>query len=412
MHIKHVLKTASTSLKTNKSRTGLTILGIVIGVMAIILVVSVGKGAEQMILSQVQAFGSTNISVEPGREPTGPSDFAEMFSDSLKVKDLEALRNPSNVQGVKNVVPIIMQNETVLYEGETYRSSIIGSNKDLAGIFDIYPEKGVLFGDSDVKSRASVAVIGANVERELFGFSDSLGKKIKIKGRPFRIVGVMSSTGQMSFFNVDKMVLIPYTTAQKYLFGINHFHSLIVQAENEEVIPRVEEEIKLTLRELHGITDPSKDDFRVETQESAAERVGSITGILTALLVSVAAVALLVGGVGIMNIMLVSVTERTREIGLRKALGATKTDILKQFLLESVILTLVGGIIGILVGAFLSLLAAIVLSSVVNMDWNFVFSFPAALIGIGVSVFVGLVFGIYPAKEAAKKSPIEALRYE
>lgn len=412
MHIKYTFKTAITSLKANKSRTGLTILGIVIGVMAIILVVSVGQGAEQMILRQIQAFGSTNISVEPGREPTGPSDFGEIFSDSIKERDLEALRNPNNVQGVKRVVPLVTQNETVSYEGETYRATIIGSEKELSEVLDIYPEKGALFGDSEVKSRASVAVIGADVEKELFGFSEGLGKKIKIKGRPFRVVGIMSSKGQISFFDVDKMVLVPYTTAQHYLFGISHFHSIIVQAESEELVPRVEREIQLTIREIHDIDDPSKDDFRVETQEDTAERVSSITGILTALLVSVAAVALLVGGVGIMNIMLVSVTERTREIGLRKALGATRKNIMKQFLTESVILTVSGGIIGILVGAGLSLLAAIALSRVVGMTWNFVFSVPAALIGIGVSVMVGLVFGLYPARVASKKSPIEALRYE
>ena len=255
-------------------------------------------------------------------------------------------------------------------------------------------------------------VIGAKVRDELFGFSDALGRKIRIKNRPFKVVGVMSSTGKMAFFDVDKMVLVPYTTAQKYLFGIRHFHSLIVQAESEELVPRMEREITLTLRELHGIDDPSKDDFRVETQEDAVERVGSITNVLTALLVSVAAVALVVGGVGIMNIMLVSVTERTREIGLRKALGATSKDILKQFLLESVILTGIGGIAGIIAGVLLSLLAAAVLGSVISTGWRFVFSIPAALIGIGVSVAVGLAFGIYPAREAARKSPIEALRYE
>lgn len=407
-----LIKIAFEALRRNKARSLLTVLGIVIGITAIILVVSIGRGAEQLILNQVQAFGSKTISVEPGRQPQGPSDFAELFSDSLKQEDVEALKKSENVQGVEKVTPIVMQSETVSYEGETFRSSIMGSTNVVAEVLDVYPEQGFLFTDEDVESRESVAVIGNRVKEELFGPSDAVGEKIKIKGRPFRVVGVLGEKGQGAFFNTDEMILIPYTTAQSYLFGIDHFHSIMVQAETEDAVPRVEEEITLTLRELHDIDDPSKDDFRVETQEDAKERVGTITGILTALLVSVAAISLVVGGVGIMNIMLVSVVERTKEIGLRKAVGATRKDIMNQFLLESVILTGVGGILGVFIGFLISWGTAIALSQFFLGGWELVFSIPAALIGFGVSALIGLTFGLYPARQAADKSPIEALRYE
>jgi putative ABC transport system permease protein len=211
---------------------------------------------------------------------------------------------------------------------------------------------------------------------------------------------------------VNEMILVPYTTAQQYLTGTTHFNSIIVQAETEEIVPRVVHDIEATLRESHSITDPDNDDFYVSTPDDAAAIVGTITLVLTALLGSVAGISLVVGGIGIMNIMLVSVSERTREIGLRKALGATEKDILIQFLLESIILTGFGGVIGIILGAAISYVAALVLSSTVATDWTFAFPISAAVLGLGVSGFIGLVFGIYPAKRAAAKSPMEALRYE
>lgn len=403
------MKTALKGLSANKSRTALTLLGIVIGVMAIIIVMSVGAGAQELILGQIRGMGSQTISVEPGREPKGPSGFMEIFTDSLKERDFQALKK---ISGIKEITPNVIQVNTVAYGNETVRTNIFGSSDIMGKILDIYPSEGDFFTDEDIAQKAGVAVIGSEVKEKLFGESDALGEKIRIKNRMFRVVGVLSPKGQVALFNVDDMVIVPYTTAQEYLLGINYFHSFTIQAETEDMVPRVMEDIRLTLRELHNIDDPEKDDFHVMSQADAAERVKTITGVLTALLVAVAAISLLVGGIGIMNIMLVSVTERTREIGLRKSVGATNKDIMTQFLLEAVLLTVMGGLIGIILGALISALAAFVLSNSVAAGWTFVFPVSAAVIGCAVSGGVGLIFGLYPARQASRKSPIEALRYE
>ena len=411
----HTAKTALNGLKTNRSRSALTILGIVIGITAIILVVSVGQGAQDLILGQIQALGSKTIVVLPGREPSGPTDPSivdSLFSDSLKERELKALQNKSNAPYVKNIMPIIFGTDSGVYEGETFRLTILGVSELASEIFDLTPKEGNFFTAEDVKGRTDVAVIGSKVKDELFGASDAVGERIKIKGRNFRVIGVLPSKGQVSFFNFDETVLVPYTTAQTYVFVIKHFNRLVVEAESEDKIDQTVSDIEITLRNLHGITDPKKDDFFIETQADIAERVSTVTNILTLFLATIAAISLLVGGIGIMNIMLVSVTERTREIGLRKAVGATEKNILMQFLLEAVFLTVTGGIIGVILGALLSFAVAIVLSQFVGLSWTFNFPFLAAFLGFVVSALVGLVFGLYPAREASKKSPIEALRYE
>lgn len=412
MNLYQAFKTALMGLKSNASRSILTILGIVIGIAAIIIVVAIGDSAQAMILGQIGGLGSKTIIIEPGREPQGPSDFSSILSDSLKERDLIALKNKANVPGLKDLTPNVVVPGSVSYQGQTYRSMNIGSSAFLARVLDIQPVEGTFFGDEEIKQRASVAIIGSKVREKLFGLSTAIGETIKIKEKNFRVIGVLPQKGQVSIINVDDVVVIPYSTAQKYLLGINHYNSIMVEAESETGIARTANDIKLTLRELHGITDPSKDDFHVMTQADIADRAKMITGILTWLLISVAAISLVVGGIGIMNIMFVSVTERTREIGLRKALGATEDNILMQFLLEAVLLTAAGGIIGILLGAGISYIVTLILSQVVSMNWNFTFPISAALTGIAVSTLVGLVFGLYPAYQAAHKNPIEALRYE
>jgi len=412
MKFSHAVKTAIAGLASHKSRSVLTILGIVIGVAAVILVVSLGKGAQNLILGQIQGLGSKTIAVLPGREPKGPSDIAQTFSDSLKEKDLEALRRKDNVPTLEKIMPVVFGGASASYGDETYRLTILGVSGLVGEIFDLRPQTGVFLTEDDVKNRAAAVVIGAKVKDELFGESAALGERIKIKGRNFRVVGVLPKKGQVSFFNFDEMALVPYTTAQQYIFGIKYFHRFIIQPSSEEEIGRTVQDVKITLRNSHGISSPDKDDFFVETQADLAARLGTITSVLTLFLAAIAAISLLVGGVGIMNIMLVSVTERTREIGLRKAVGATNRDILNQFLLEAIILTLIGGIVGVFAGAILSFLSSLALSNFAGLNWTFVFPLSAAFAGLLVSSLVGLVFGLYPAHQASLKSPIEALRYE
>jgi len=414
MTLRDTLKIALGGLGTSKSRSALTILGIVIGITSIILIVSLGRAAEGLIIQELGGLGADVVVIRPGKEPTGPSDFADtLFSDSLTKSDLVALQKKINVPDLADIAPVVVVTGNISYQGETFRPVMFGwSSMFLGEIFDLYPEEGVLFGETEIRNRASVVVIGSKVKDELFGQERAVGKTVRIKNRNFRVVGVLPPRGQVAFLNADDLVVMPYTTAQTYLLGIDYYNEIMVRVATAEAVPRAVRDIELTLREQHGITDPDKDDFFVVTQKGVLEQVASILSVLTVFLSSVVAISLVVGGIGVMNIMLVSVSERTKEIGLRKALGATDKNILTQFLFEAMILTGVGGVIGILLGVFFSLIVSILLTTFLGFAWVFSFPVAAATLGLGISVLVGLVFGIYPARQAARKSPIEALQYE
>ena len=412
MRLNFILKTSITALWANKTRSALTILGIVIGVAAIILVTGLGQGAQNLILDQIRGLGGQTIIIEPGRQPQGPSDFSEAFTDSLREKEYQAITKKSNIPGIKQATPLVVLSATAIYNNETKRSQIVGASETLFNIFDIELADGNVITNEDIKQMAFTTVIGDKVREKLFGQSDALGQKIKIKNRTFKVVGIVNPMGNVASLDIDNLIVVPYTTAQHYLSGTNYYNMIMVQAESEDIVPQVSEDIKRTLREMHNITDSAKDDFHLVTQADAIQMVSMITNILNVLLGSIAAISLVVGGVGIMNIMLVSVTERTREIGLRKALGASNANILTQFLLEAILLTSIGGLFGVAFGAGGSFLTSIILSKTVAAGWSFTFPVQSAILGLTVSALIGLIFGLYPARQAAQKSPIETLRYE
>ncbi len=410
----YTLKSAYRALRANKVRSGLTILGVVIGITAIMLIVSIGGGAQKLILGQIQGFGADMLVVRPGREPKGPTDLPQsLFSDSLKERELTALTHKENVPELAAIAPVVFVSEPVSYESETYRPTIFGwSAEFMLTVQNITMNKGVPFDENDIHQNASVAVIGPKVVEKLFDNKDALGKFIRIKGRNFHVVGILNKKGAGAFFDSDDLVVIPYTTAMTYLTGSKHYFEFVTRAKTPDAIPRMSADITATLRELHNITDTTKDDFYIMTQQGVINQVSTILTALTAFLTAVVAISLIVGGIGVMNVMLVSVTERTREIGLRKALGARNKDILLQFLMEAILLSLGGGIIGVTLGTTLGFLTAIGLSRGLGLAWEFTFPLGAMLVGLSVSMVVGIIFGLYPAWKASRKSPIEALRYE
>ncbi|MEX2410932.1 MAG: ABC transporter permease [Candidatus Paceibacterota bacterium] len=407
---KYTILTAFDSIKTNAVRSFLTVLGIVIGVASIILIMSLGEAAENLILGEINQMGAETVVALPGEL----TDETSIFSDSLTQKDVDALSRTSNVPNLVNIMPAVVVPGELEYLGETYSPAVmLGAEADFfSEVFNVFPNPGSNFTEFDVDGRSRVVIIGSKVKEELFGNSNAIGERVTIKDNQFRVVGVYPQIGQRGLFDMDDLALMPYTTAQTYLLGTNYFHRIIMQADSADNVDKMAYDVRATLRESHGLDLDREDDFDVLTQQGLVDGVSIIVGALTAFLASAVAIALVVGGIGVMNIMLVSVTERTKEIGLRKALGATKKAIMQQFLWEAVVLTLVGGVIGVILGAALSYLASIILSQVLVSGWSFSFPVFAAILGVVVSTAVGLIFGLYPAKKAAEKSPIEALRYE
>lgn len=415
MRFSYTLKVAATALLAHRARSALTILGIVIGVGSIIMVMALGGGVQGLIIGQLGGLGAESMVVRPGKEPEGPTDFVgSFFSDSLKEKEYKAIINSSNVPDLVDASPEVFVYGKVFRGEEIYYKAVtVGLiATSMARGLDLQVENGVLFSEEDMLSKTSVAVIGANVKRELFGESDAVGGEISIKGRKFRVVGTFKAKGEVAIFNVDDLVTIPYTTANTYLTGKNHYNQIWVLANSPGNVEIVKQDIERTLRELHNLGDGDTNDFYIETQQGLVGQVESILNSFVIFLSLVVAIALLVGGVGVMNVMLVSVTERTKEIGLRKALGATNRAILTQFLLESVILATIGGLVGIIIGSLFSLFTLFGINYFAGFEIGFNFPFVGALIGILVSGIVGLIFGLYPAREASKLSPIEAMSYE
>jgi len=414
MHPLNTAEVAIRGLGTKPSRTFLTLLGIAIGVAAVITISSLGAGTRQLVTDEISGLGADVVAVQPGKESGGFADIAStLYGESITQRDLDAVRKKENVPHALEVMPVVFVPGTASFENETYYAQIIGgSAKFYEEMFDIRAEAGDMFGDEEIKEMASIAVIGYKVNAELFGQRPGIGEKITINGKKFKITGVLPKAGQVAFAQLDDMVLIPHTTAMTYLLGQQHFNEFIVRVDDPSNVARTERDIELTLRDTHDLEEGEENDFVVRTPAALIEQVDKILLSLTVFLVAVVAVALLVGGIGIMNIMLVSVAERTREIGLRKAVGATDGNILLQFLLEAMLLTLLGGAVGVALGALISYSAGIAVRSFTTLDWTFSLPLDSIFLALAFSVVIGLVFGIYPARKASRKSPMEALRYE
>lgn len=416
MLFKDAFKTSIKSLTHGKMRTALTMLGIIIGIASVIVLMSVGKSAQDIIINQVQGIGSNLIIIVPGA-PSGngfspPASAQGIIITTLQQKDIDALsREPSvvavagEVRGQAEAV-YANNNKTISYQGVT---------GDFFSVRNMKVSSGRELSKNDIDSANPVAVIGPSLAETLFGTTtDPLNKIIRIKNISLRVIGILDDGGTGPF-GVDQgnLVIIPVQIAQKQLLGIFYFNDVMVKADPNYEVDFVKSRIISVLRQNHGITQSDKDDFDIRTQEDILSLLGNVTSILTIFLASIASISLIVGGIGIMNIMLVAVTERIKEIGLRKAVGATNSDILQQFLIESVLLTVIGGIIGILIGISLVGLAYFVLSTFFpSIGWIFALPITAVMLSLGVSTFTGLLFGIYPATKAARKNPIDALRYE
>ena len=395
---------ASKNILKNKMRTLLTMLGIVIGVGAVIVMVAVGHGAQSQIEASISSLGTNLIMITPGAQAAGGVSQGQGTLSRLTVEDAEKLK----LEGVNlaGVSPVITTRTQVIGGGTNWRTTINGVSTDFATIRDWTTKSGDFFTDADVKASRKVAVIGSTVANALFPGTDPIGSQIQIGKVPFNVVGVLNSKGQNSGgTDQDDIVVVPYTTAQNRLSGNVRIGQILASTASPSEIPAAQNEITGIMRESHKISD-GRDDFTVRNQSEIAAAATSTTQVMSGLLAAIASISLVVGGIGIMNIMLVSVTERTREIGIRMSIGARGSDILTQFLVESIVMSLLGGFVGLLAGVG----GAALLGHITG--WATSTPPSAILMAVGFSAAVGVFFGFYPAKKAAALDPIQALRYE
>lgn len=395
------------ALLSNKARSGLTVLGIIIGIGSVIALISIGQGASGSIESRIKALGSNLILVTPGMQRSqGYSVSSGRGSaQNLTLEDAEAIE--AEVSSIKGIAPELSSRYQITAKGTNTNTQVVGTVAAYPSIRNVEIDQGVFITDQNQKSLSKVAVLGPSVRDDLFGEdADPVDQTIRIKGIEFKVVGLTRSKGTTGFGSQDDMIFIPLSTAQKFLAGSERLSTISVEAIDEKSMATIQEDITSLLLARHNISDPTLADFSVANQSDIMESASSIANTLTMLLGAIAGISLVVGGIGIMNMMLTTVTERTREIGLRKAIGAKKRDITLQFLTESVMLTFVGGVIGVAVGWIVSLGVSQFGGIATKV------SFFSILLAFGVSAAIGIIFGYYPANRASKLNSIEALRYE
>jgi putative ABC transport system permease protein len=394
------------ALRRNAMRTALTALGMIIGVAAVIVMVAIGTGARTSIEAQIRNAGSNIVSINAGSGVFGPVRQGQGAVTTLTPDDAAAIR--ATVPGIRYISPGINTRTQIVAETSNWNTQVQGTSEELPELRSWPVQMGSYFSAQDVRAAAKVVVLGAVTRDQLFGAgSDPIGATVRINNQPFRVVGVLSAKGQAAMGqDQDDVVMTPYTTVQKKLLGVQHITSITISAVDAVSLDTVSAEIGAVLRERHKLMDGMDDDFTVRTQAEMTTMLTSTTNTMTYLLAGIAAVSLLVGGIGIMNIMLVSVTERTREIGLRLSVGARDLDVLAQFLIEAMVLSLAGGAIGILAGVGFSYGVSRV------MQWTTVVTPESVALSFGVAAAIGVFFGFYPARKAASLDPIDALRFE
>jgi len=408
MDYRELLSESLTALSSDKARTALAMLGVVVGIGSVIALISLGQASQLSVEQRIESLGSNLLTISPGSQSRGGVRGAAGGMTTLTLGDAEAIATSSRITTVETVSPEYSSRNVQIVAGRNNaNTSVMGVTPEYTEVHNITTTIGQFIGQQNVAGLNKVAVLGPQTAEDLFGKgSNPVGQFVRINGMSFRVVGVTESKGGAGFMNQDDRIYIPLTTSQTLLFGADHLTSIAVAALNEDVMTEARDQIGYLLLERHRISDPASADFSISSQEDILSTMTEVTGTFTTLLSGIAAISLLVGGIGIMNIMLVTVTERTREIGLRKALGAKRNIITTQFLLEAVLVTFVGGLVGVLLGVGVSCF----LSNL--MELPFAFSWSSIFLSFGVSVGVGILFGWYPARKAAALEPIEALRYE
>ncbi len=406
MHISNLLKVAIYALKRNKLRALLTMLGIIIGVASVIAMLAIGQGSKKSIQDQISTMGTNLVFVMAGSQQRGGIQMGNSGAVNITVKDMDAIR--ADCPSISDLSPEVRANGQAVYSNKNWPTSLFGSNTEYLNIKKIEVGSGRCFTEKEVKSAAKVCLIGATVIEHLFGKdANPIGLTVRYKKIPFKIIGVLKPKGTNTFGqDQDDLLLAPYTTVQKRVMAITYFQSIQSSAINETKTKDAAAEMEQALRKSHKIKEGAENDFTIRSQDELVSTFSSISNVLTILLGAIASISLLVGGIGIMNIMYVSVTERTREIGLRMAVGGRGKDILMQFLIESILLSVLGGVIGILLGIGVSKLIGIL------MGWPTVVLPASVVLSFFVCTVIGVFFGWYPARKAASLNPIDALRFE